>query len=96
MIQLKWQRIESDWFNVSRAKIYGGWLVTVEGFAGPNTPQVTFVPDPSHLWHVDNYDARNHDADDIKFIRDTKEATSAGNRLNSYLSNATSDIIGKL
>lgn len=42
--ELIWQDIESDYGVARRAKISGGWLVSVEGSG------LTFVPDANHEW----------------------------------------------
>lgn len=41
---LAWQKVAGNQFNVSRAKVRGGWLVAVEGTG------LVFVPDTSHEW----------------------------------------------
>jgi len=41
--KLKWEAIPSDYGEVRRAKVPGGWLVAAGG-------GVTFLPDPGHEW----------------------------------------------
>lgn len=60
MAKLTWQRISDDWEDPSlpegytyRAKVHGGWLVSV--WAGSVKEQkwgggLTFLPDPENNW----------------------------------------------
>lgn len=60
MYKLEWNRIDDVWNDKSepngytyRAKVQGGWLVSV--WAGTKQDQrlgggITFVPDPGHSW----------------------------------------------
>jgi hypothetical protein len=41
--ELHWETVPSSEFEVRRAKVPGGWLVTAGG-------GVTFLPDPDHAW----------------------------------------------
>ncbi len=45
---LHWEEIPSDRYPASRAKVPGGWLVTVESVGALG---VGFVPDPKHGWN---------------------------------------------
>jgi len=40
---LQWETLASNWGEVRRAKVPGGWLVVAGG-------GVTFLPDPEHAW----------------------------------------------
>jgi ABC-type branched-subunit amino acid transport system substrate-binding protein len=40
---LQWETLASDWSEVRRARVRGGWLVTASG-------GVAFLPDPEHAW----------------------------------------------
>jgi len=51
-IKLKFEQVDGDTYRVYRAKVFGGWLVTV----GLAAPSVAFVPDPKHEWKVNNAD----------------------------------------
>ncbi len=42
--RLRWETVASTQHSVSRAKIPGGWLVTIGGSA------LAFVPDADHAW----------------------------------------------
>lgn len=49
---LKWEDIKGTGSNyatrrISRAKVFGGWLVSSEGGS------LTFIPDPNHEWKLD-------------------------------------------
>ena len=41
---LVWQTVGSNRFAPARAKVPGGWLVTIDGSA------LTFLPDAAHIW----------------------------------------------
>jgi hypothetical protein len=68
MAELHWRRVTEKWHDSSqpdgytyRAKIAGGWLVSV--WAGDKTRQdlgggLTFVPDHGHSWECDEEPAR--------------------------------------
>ena len=43
-VKMRWETLSSNHSSVLRAKVPGGWLVTV-GSGG-----VTFYPDPEHVW----------------------------------------------
>jgi hypothetical protein len=43
--ELRWEELRSSAQPVSRAKVPGGWLVTVTGCG------LTFYPDPEHQWN---------------------------------------------
>lgn len=45
---IAWERLKSDQFHVWRAKVPGGWLVTVRG---QQEDSVTFYTDPNHHWN---------------------------------------------
>jgi hypothetical protein len=45
-IQVHWEELRSSHHPVMRAKVPGGWLVTV----GRGDSGVTFYPDPDHAW----------------------------------------------
>ncbi len=42
-IILKWEKVNSDSYNIKRAKVPGGWLVKA-GYG------LMFYPDPEHQW----------------------------------------------
>ena len=42
--RLEWQRLNSSDYAMARARVPGGWLITVHG------DSLTFVPDPGHRW----------------------------------------------
>jgi hypothetical protein len=42
--RLKWEPLASSQYSLSRAKVPGGWLVTIGGST------LAFVPDPGHAW----------------------------------------------
>ncbi len=45
---LKWEKLATDYScPVYRAKVPGGWLVSISGYEGEG---LTFYPDPSHEW----------------------------------------------
>ncbi len=65
MPKLEWKRIEDQWDDPAkpqgftyRAKVPGGWLVSVWAGTEDNHGMgggLTFVPDPGHsAWQVDN------------------------------------------
>lgn len=41
--KLQWEMLASNWGEVRRAKVPGGWLVAVRA-------SLTFYPDPEHAW----------------------------------------------
>lgn len=46
---LVWEILESNCYTVRRARVPGGWLVTVASYSDGET-SVTFYPDPDHEW----------------------------------------------
>ena len=54
--------------QVQRAKVPGGWLVTINGAAGPPFG-LTFVPDPKHRWDTDASEYQVQAAEDEKARR---------------------------
>jgi hypothetical protein len=44
-IEFKWERMTDPW-TTARAKVIGGWLVSHED-------NMVFIPDPEHLWEVE-------------------------------------------
>jgi hypothetical protein len=42
--RLEWQLLNSSDYAMARARVPGGWLITVHG------DSLTFVPDPGHRW----------------------------------------------
>jgi hypothetical protein len=44
-VQLNWEELSSNYAAVLRAKIPGGWLISVKSSG------VTFYPDPEHSWN---------------------------------------------
>ncbi len=69
MAGLKWETVDSTTETISRAKIFGGWLVSAvndvrspvnNGYNQPDYPtgyewrtSITFIPDPNHEWKLD-------------------------------------------
>lgn len=47
-LKFEWEYL--DW-NTCRAKVYGGWLVSLKVDMGIT---ITFVPDEHHRWEIDN------------------------------------------
>ncbi|MGV6826597.1 MAG: hypothetical protein ACWA5Q_06450 [bacterium] len=55
---LKWKDIECDGGPKSmyRAKIPGGWLLSVRGYDDKEGGGLTFIPDPNHEWDGNSID----------------------------------------
>jgi hypothetical protein len=45
---MKWEKLKTDGFRISRTAIPGGWLALVQLFG--SSPSITFYPDPQHEW----------------------------------------------
>lgn len=47
MTELKWEKLVTSVFDTWRARVLGGWFVSIYNSDGTS---ITFYPDPDHLW----------------------------------------------
>ncbi len=71
---LEWERIDNQGDGspqyLSRAKVYGGWLVSIIQNASMGGNGLTFVPDPEHQWIFPNKD---FDSKKSEYLQDYKK-----------------------
>lgn len=56
-MKFSWEEINSlDSYKTYRAKVFGGWIVSLEIRIGMyyKNESLVFVPDPEHKWEIDN------------------------------------------